>query len=82
MQGRVGKDGENVFKEDAGRGEVGELAEGASQAYRKTGEFGGAGGGGGGESSFGGIGSEGWVWLRGGRMRGRCRGISSSRGGG
>jgi hypothetical protein len=46
------EDGQDVLEEDARRGEVGELAEGAVEAYLKTGEFGGGGGIGGGESSF------------------------------
>jgi hypothetical protein len=72
----VGENGQDVFEEDARRGEVRELAERTPQSYLKTGEFGGAGGGGGGESSLGGIGLEGRVWFVAGRVRGR----SGSRG--
>lgn len=50
MEGGVGEDGEDVFEEDARRGEVGELAKSGAKFYLKTGEFGGAGGMGGGLS--------------------------------
>jgi hypothetical protein len=50
VEGRVGEDGEDILEENAGRREIGELTEGATQSYLKTGEFGGAGGSGGGLS--------------------------------
>lgn len=64
VEGGVGKNGEDVLEQDAGRGEVGELAKGGTEPYFKTGEFGGAGGMGGGLSGgLGGIscaGGGGW----------------------
>lgn len=69
--GVVGENGHDILKEDAGRREVGELAQGGAQVYFKTGEFGGTGGIGGGESSLGGIaGSGGRVGLASGRVGG------------
>lgn len=62
MQRGIGEDGEDVFEEDTRGREVGELAQGRTQSYLKTGEFGGAGGMGGGLSGDlggGGIGSGG-----------------------
>jgi len=77
MERRVGEYREDIFKQNARRGEVWELAERLPQSYHKTGEFGGAGGGGGGESSLGGIGGEGGIWFRSRRVRGGGRFISS-----
>lgn len=54
-QGGVCEDGQDVLEQDAGGGEVGELAQGGLELYFKIGEFGGGGGTGGGESSLGGI---------------------------
>lgn len=67
----VGEDGHDVLEQDAGGGEVGELAQGGAQAHFKTGEFGGTGGIGGGESSLGAmVGGGGGVGLVGGRVGG------------
>lgn len=55
MQMGIGEERQDVFEEDAGRGEVGELTNGLLEAYLKTGEFGGGGGRGGGESFLGGF---------------------------
>ena len=70
MERRVGEYWEDIFIQNAWRGEVWELAERSPQSYHKTGEFGGAGGGGGGESSLGGIGGDGGIWFRSRRVRG------------
>jgi len=67
-QARVCEDGQDILEEDAGRREVGELAQRGLELYFKMGEFGGGGGTGGGESSLGGIALEGGVWLAGGRV--------------
>jgi hypothetical protein len=79
VQRRIGEDGQDVLEQDAGGGEVGELAQGSLELYFKTGEFGGGGGMGGGESSLGGIALErrvgglGWrVGSRGLGGRGHC----------
>lgn len=55
MQIGIGKEREDIFKQDALGWEVGELANGLLQSYLKTGEFGGGGGIGGGESERGGF---------------------------
>lgn len=61
VQCRIGEDGQDVFEEDARRGEVRKLTDGVTQSYLKTGEFGGAGGSGGGESGvLGGV--SGGIW--------------------
>jgi hypothetical protein len=82
--GVVGEDGHDVLEEDAGRGEIGELAQGGAEVYFKTGEFGGTGGIGGGESSLGAMaGVGGGIRLAGRRVRG-SRGavdVLSGRGG-
>ena len=58
----VGKDGQDIFEEDAWRGKIGILPQCRMQSYLETGEFGGAGGGGGGVSGVrGGVG--GGIWL-------------------
>ena len=44
VEGRIAEEGEDVFKEDAGGREVGELAQRVVQSYLKTGELGGGGG--------------------------------------
>ena len=44
MEGRITKEGEDVFEQDAGRRKVGELAKGLVESYLKTGELGGGGG--------------------------------------
>jgi len=77
VERRVGEYREDIFKQNARRGEVWELAERLPQSYHKTGEFGGAGGGGGGESSLGGIGGEGGIWFRSRKVRGGGRFLSS-----
>jgi hypothetical protein len=80
--GVVGEDGHDVLEEDAGRGEIGELAQGGAEVYFKTGEFGGTGGIGGGESSLGAMaGVGGGIRLAGGRVRG-SRGAVDVLGGG
>ena len=57
VQRRIDEDGQDIFEQDTRRREVGELAQGGSKPYLKTGEFGGAGGIGGGVSGdFGGVG--------------------------
>ena len=58
VEGGVGEDGQDVFEQYTGRGEVRKLSERLVKAYLKIGEFGGGGGGGGGESGVlgGGIG--------------------------
>lgn len=73
---RVGKEGHDVDKVDAGDGEVGELAQVLAEDYLCTGELGGGGGGGGGLSSRGILGGGGGV----GRRRRGSRDRSSSRG--
>lgn len=65
MKRRVCKDRQYVFEEDSGRREVWELAEGRTESYLKTGEFGGAGGMGGGLS---GVLGGGGIWLISRRM--------------
>ena len=63
MESGVGEDGEDIFEEDAGGGEIGILAQRRVQSYLKTGEFGGAGGGGGGVSGvLGGVNGCG-IWF-------------------
>jgi hypothetical protein len=52
---RVCENGQDVLKQNAGLGEIGELAQRRLELYLKTGEFGGGGGMGGGESSLGGM---------------------------
>ena len=44
VEGRVTEERQDVFKEDAGRREVGKLSQGFVKSYLKTGEFGGGGG--------------------------------------
>lgn len=69
--GVVRENGHDVLEQDAGRGEVGELAQGGAEVYFKTGEFGGTGGIGGGESSLGAMaGSGGGIGLACGRVGG------------
>lgn len=66
VQVGVAEEGEDVFEEDARRGEVWKLAQGSVESYLKTGEFGGGGGSGGGLSGdFGG-----GIWMVSGRVGG------------
>jgi hypothetical protein len=55
VERRIGEDRQDILEQNARRREVRELAQGTTQSYLKTGEFGGAGGIGGGESDLGGI---------------------------
>lgn len=76
VQHGISEDREDIFEQDTGGREVGELAQGLAQLYFKTGEFGGAGGRGGGLSGdLGGGGGIGRLhggsgsWLRHGERR-------------
>lgn len=53
MERGVSKNGEDVFEQNAWRGEVLELSQRRAKLYFKTGEFGGAGGRGGGDGDLG-----------------------------
>lgn len=76
VEGRVCKDREDVFEEDSRRREVWELAEGRTESYFKTGEFGGAGGMGGGLS---GVLGGGGIWFITRRMFRRRKGHDEGR---
>ena len=44
VESRISEEREDIFEENAGRREIGKLAQRLVEAYLKTGEFGGGGG--------------------------------------